>query len=46
MPAVYSKTHASLLIDDIRSGLYYPPEWVEDDAEDFSPSFGPEDVPF
>lgn len=29
-PAVYSKQHASILIDEIRSGRYSPPEWAED----------------
>ncbi len=30
MPAVHSKQEASLLIDEIRSGVYRPPEWAED----------------
>jgi hypothetical protein len=30
MPAVHSKTEASLLIDEIRSDRYAPPEWAED----------------
>lgn len=30
MPAVHSKTEASLLIDEIRRGAYRPPEWAED----------------
>lgn len=29
MPAVHSKTEASLLIDEIRAGTYSPPEWDE-----------------
>jgi hypothetical protein len=29
-PAVYSKQHASLLIEEIRAGQYNPPEWAED----------------
>ena len=34
-PAVYSKQHASLLIEEIRRGAYRPPEWAEwaDDDE-------------
>lgn len=31
MPVVYSKTHASILIDEIRSGSYRPPGWADDD---------------
>ena len=29
-PAVYSKQHASILIDEIRSGQYSPPEWDDE----------------
>lgn len=33
-PAVYSKQHASILIEEMRSGAYRPPEWAEYDDED------------
>jgi len=33
VPPVYSKMHASILITEIRSGEYRPPEWAEDDDE-------------
>ena len=29
-PAVYSKQHASILIEEMRTGAYSPPEWAED----------------
>jgi hypothetical protein len=31
-PAVYSKTDAGLLIDEIRTGMYRPPEWDDEDV--------------
>lgn len=34
VPAVYSKQHASLLIDEIRDGQYVPEEWRAYDDED------------
>jgi hypothetical protein len=30
MAAVHSKQEASILIEEIRSGTYAPPEWAED----------------
>lgn len=29
MPPVYSRTDASWIIDAIRTGAYYPPEWAD-----------------
>lgn len=42
-PPVYSKLHASLLIGEMRSGTYRPPEW---DADEFADYDCLEDVPF
>lgn len=35
MPVVYSKQHASLIIDEIRTGAYRPPEWADDEEIPF-----------
>ena len=37
MPPVCSKQDASILIDEIRTGLYWPAEWEGDDSDDDTP---------
>lgn len=52
MPAVYSRRDASLLIDEIRAGLYVPPEWYDaagafaNGESAYDPHGYDEDVPF
>ena len=47
MAVVYSKTDASILIDELRTGLYWPPEWREAESDESDESeWDDDDVPF